>query len=295
MSMELPVVIVHYESPATAVAAVASLRESTVPVAITVVDNGSTTTTTAALREGLAVVPVTIVESGDNLGFAGGANLGVSKALARHPDAEFVAVGAHDVEVAPNALARLLACAGTDRTIGVVAPRFHDLDDAGDAARFTEASRAATGDGKVLDEDWAVGALLVFRVACFQALGGFDPRLFLYYEDVDICRRARDAGWRVVLVEDALAFGHGHGIDDFVHRHMIVRNRMLSARWRKKRGAAARVVTDTFFDVTRCLIAASGPRRTSEQRAVSRGYARAEITGLAAGLRGRSGPPPGRV
>lgn len=44
---------------------------------------------------------------------------------------------------------------------------------------------------------WVTGCCLLVRRACWQELGGFDEDYFLYYEDVDLCRRARDAGWTV--------------------------------------------------------------------------------------------------
>lgn len=43
--------------------------------------------------------------------------------------------------------------------------------------------------------DWATGAAIAVRASCFRAIGGFDPGYFLYYEDTDLCRRARDAGY----------------------------------------------------------------------------------------------------
>jgi GT2 family glycosyltransferase len=45
--------------------------------------------------------------------------------------------------------------------------------------------------------DWATGCCLLVRRACWKQLGGLDPDFFLYYEDVDLCRRARAAGWSV--------------------------------------------------------------------------------------------------
>jgi N-acetylglucosaminyl-diphospho-decaprenol L-rhamnosyltransferase len=45
--------------------------------------------------------------------------------------------------------------------------------------------------------DWATGCCLLVRRHCWDQLGGLDPAYFLYYEDVDLCRRARDAGWSV--------------------------------------------------------------------------------------------------
>ena len=47
--------------------------------------------------------------------------------------------------------------------------------------------------------DWAAGMFMLFRAAEFAVLGGFDDRYFLYYEDVDICKRAWQAGMKVVV------------------------------------------------------------------------------------------------
>jgi GT2 family glycosyltransferase len=45
--------------------------------------------------------------------------------------------------------------------------------------------------------DWVTGGCLLVRRACFQQLQGLDESFFLYYEDVDFCRRAAEAGWSV--------------------------------------------------------------------------------------------------
>ncbi len=56
--------------------------------------------------------------------------------------------------------------------------------------------RALTADERV-QVPWVTGCCFLVRQACGQQLGGFDERYFLYYEDVDFCRRAHDAGWSV--------------------------------------------------------------------------------------------------
>ncbi|MDB5309052.1 MAG: wbbL 2 [Gemmataceae bacterium] len=45
--------------------------------------------------------------------------------------------------------------------------------------------------------EWVTGGCLLVRRDCFAQLGGLDESFFLYYEDVDFCRRAADAGWSV--------------------------------------------------------------------------------------------------
>lgn len=51
--------------------------------------------------------------------------------------------------------------------------------------------------------DWIAGMFLLFRSEAFRSVHGFDERYFLYYEDVDLCRRLRRRGDRVVYVPDA--------------------------------------------------------------------------------------------
>lgn len=55
-------------------------------------------------------------------------------------------------------------------------------------------------EDKPIVVDWAAGMFVVFRRECYQAVRGFDDkRFFMYMEDVDICRRLKANGWRVVL------------------------------------------------------------------------------------------------
>jgi GT2 family glycosyltransferase len=56
---------------------------------------------------------------------------------------------------------------------------------------------------------WVTGCCLLVRRDCLRDLGGFDPDYFLYYEDVDLCRRARQRGWSV-WHEPALRAVHHH-------------------------------------------------------------------------------------
>ncbi len=50
------------------------------------------------------------------------------------------------------------------------------------------------------DVPWATGACLLIARACWEDLGGFDERFFMYCEDVDFCQRAGQRGWRVAYL-----------------------------------------------------------------------------------------------
>jgi GT2 family glycosyltransferase len=81
---------------------------------------------------------------------------------------------------------------------------------------------------------WVTGCCLLVRRSCLQDLGGFDERFFLYYEDVDLCRRARARGWSV-WYDPTLRAVHYHPVHDrgippllrLITRHSLL---MYSAR-----------------------------------------------------------------
>jgi GT2 family glycosyltransferase len=58
--------------------------------------------------------------------------------------------------------------------------------------------------------DWVGGMCMVFPVAVFKQLGGFDQRYFLYYEDVDLCGRLKLSGYHAVVCPQATVIHHAH-------------------------------------------------------------------------------------
>jgi len=118
-----------------------------------------------------------------------------------------------DIRLAANPFPELMRELQRDRT-GVVAPRI--VDPSGrteDSARrfptLWSLVAKALGHANALDyeigampfsPDWVAGMFMLFKQEAFRAVGGFDERYFLYYEDVDICARLRAAGYAIHLV-----------------------------------------------------------------------------------------------
>jgi GT2 family glycosyltransferase len=78
--------------------------------------------------------------------------------------------------------------------------------------------------------DWATGCCLLIRRTCWRQLGGLDPDYFLYYEDVDFCRRARAAGWTVVHEPSPSAIHHHplHARTVPAHVRLVTRHAFLT-------------------------------------------------------------------
>lgn len=78
--------------------------------------------------------------------------------------------------------------------------------------------------------DWVTGCCLLVRRSCWEDLGGLDGDFFLYYEDVDLCRRARERGW-TVWHEPALSATHHqplHARRVPAHLRLVTRHALLT-------------------------------------------------------------------
>jgi GT2 family glycosyltransferase len=120
--------------------------------------------------------------------------------------------------------------------------------------RYTVQSR---GDG-IREVDWAQSAALLVRRAAAEEIGWFDPAFFVYSDEVDFCKRLRDAGWAILYVPQARAVHHEQLATTRVPERRIVefsRNRDLYLR--KHHSAATAVVVRWLTAWTYALRAAA--------------------------------------
>lgn len=173
-----------------------------------VVDNASRDGSRAiAARHGARVIA-----NARNEGYGRGNNIGIAAA-----DSPYVLIVNPDLELKTGAAAALLAAAERYPDAGMLAPRI--VEPSGRVflqprSLLSPPHLNRSGAMEVPEGDACLpflsGACLLIRRELFQALGGFDPAIFLFYEDDDLCRRMRDAGHALVHVHDAEA-RHGRG------------------------------------------------------------------------------------
>ncbi len=206
--MQTAVYIPNYNGAQRIGRALRSLREQSRPVEVVVVDNGSGDESTALLREEFP--EVRLVELDRNVGFGPAIN----RAVATHPADSLILLN-DDAECEPRFVEALLE--GLGEGIGSVAgvllqERSPDLvDSAGVVADSTlmgfdylhgEPAEAALGAPAPLGPTGGAG---LYRRQAFEAVGGFDERIFLYYEDLDLALRMAAGGTRCRLAGEARA------------------------------------------------------------------------------------------
>jgi len=208
---------------------------------VTVVDNGSTDGSPDAVRR--AFPQVDVLETGANLGYAGGNNRGLERALAR--GAPYILLLNNDTTVVPDMLTHLVSALEAEPTVGVAGPTIYYADrpeviwTAGGAIDWRRGDTRMIGldepDGGQFgtvprEVDFVSGCAMLLRREVPERVGLLDERFFLYYEEVEWCVRARRAGFRIIHVPPARVWHRirpqAQAESPTVHYYMT-RNRLL--------------------------------------------------------------------
>jgi len=235
----IAVVVVAHESAASIDDCLMRLRVAHGVDEIRVVDNASTDGTLEIVqRHALQDARVRFIANPDNPGFAVGCNQG-----ARDSRSPWLAFVNPDLMVEADTLSRLRAHAGDaggDVLLGVDLVGEDGVRDAAARRRdpvFAAMLRSPAGASRLgvpVDEDAALqpvdavsGALMLLPRGLFDRLGGLDEGYRLHAEDMDLCRRARQAGARVAVANDIRVL-HLRGVSS--------RARPVFVEWHKHRG-----------------------------------------------------------
>ena len=191
----------------------------------------------------------TVLEMRKNLGFPAAVNRGLDAVTA-----PFTLLLNPDLVVGPGAIDRCLKCLKGDATIGAVGPATtmpdgqpeppaarHDrrawhivIESLGLVHLSRRFDRQMIHDRSVdRDVDAINGGFMLMRTATLRTLGGLDESAFMYLEDVDLCRRLRDAGYRIRFLSSATAV-HDAGAStrqgDSRRRHRVPPSHRLGHR-----------------------------------------------------------------
>jgi len=244
VSARLGVVVVHWQDAGETLACVQSLAAEP-PDDLVVVDNGSREPVADLLARHAPHADVVRVP--ENRGYAGGANVGIERVLAR--GADVVLVLNNDARLYAGAQAAARQALDADPRIAVVGARVVTREDparlwlAWGEVTYRQSLVALHGadvtDGPAWrvarDVDWVAGCAMWFRADALRALGLLDETFFAYHEEVDWCARARGGGWRVVYWPEAVVThtgrgSHGSARSIRIRKYFAARNTLLFAR-----------------------------------------------------------------
>ena len=296
------VVVLSYRGRNDTLRCVASLVDGNAEAQVVVVDNGSGDGVLEEVRRRWPDVET--VQTGDNLGFAGGMNRGVQWALAR--DAASVTVLNNDTVVPPGVIAALVERA---RQGVAVSPEVRYASNGavwfggGVVDRATGLARHLSDD-EIADSfpepgprsvETLAGCCVTASADVWRAVGGFDERFFLIFEDADWSLRARGLGVDLV-VDPSVHIDHAVSASFVEDRAVLglyyyARNGLLfGRRWRTATNTEDRYGAYRFLR-RHVLPEVTGAWRRGDRRAA---WHRQQVLALAVThhLRGRYGRAP---
>jgi len=227
--MKLSVIIVSYNSGSLVGSNIESLYREGLPekTEIIVVDNNSKDDTVAFLRSDFP--EITLIANKENLGLAKAVNQGIEAA-----SGDYYLMLNPDIIALPNAVKNLVQFMDEHDDVGLAGGKL--LSPNGELQhscyrfytpltvlyRRTPLGKTKAGQraidrflmsdfdhASIKDVDWLMGSCYCLRRKAVDQVGGMDERFFLYFEDVDWCRRFWEKNWRVTYVPQA-TFSHFH-------------------------------------------------------------------------------------
>lgn len=265
--MKLSIIIVSYNTLQFVDACLSSIVRQAFRhnLEIIVVDNCSSDGSVGHIRQKFP--QITLIENPANMGFAAANNMGI-----RQAKGEYILLLNSDTELIDNGLDTLIDVMGNRPDVAVVACRLLNTDGTTQTSlrRFPHLLSAymdalfipslavhirALGKMTLLDADLGTehdvqqpsGAFLMIRASVIEQIGVLDEHFFMYYEDVDYCKRVIDAGYRIVYYP-AVAVTHHAGKTFSRHRWKATRYRLVSkVKYYRKyypwSGTAIRILT----------------------------------------------------
>jgi len=191
---------------------------------VVIADNASTDDSVEFIRQRYPTIR--IIQNDQNYGFTGGYNRVLSQI-----DADYYILLNSDVEVLPDWIAPVIDLMESDPLIAVAAPKIksfvqRDLfEHAGAAGGFIDSYGYMFCRGRIfyeIEKDqgqyqqsgevfWATGAAMFIKKHCWVEAAGFDDRFFAHMEEIDLCWRLKNKGYKVMYCAESEVFHLGGG------------------------------------------------------------------------------------
>ncbi len=148
---------------------------------------------------------ILLIKNNKNSGFGAGNNIGAKKAKG-----EYLFFLNSDTIIRNNILRLAEVYLEKEKNIGILAPKLNIKDGSeqknayGDfptvfSIIFNKFKSDKIEERKIFEKDWVSGAAFFIKKSIFNKVGGFDENIFMYFEDIDLCKRVRDIGFKIVV------------------------------------------------------------------------------------------------
>jgi GT2 family glycosyltransferase len=210
---------------------------------IIVGDNASTDGSVEFIRQ--EYPSIRVIQNDDNYGFTGGYNRVLAKV-----EADYYILLNSDVEVSPGWITPVIELMESDPLIAAAAPKIRAynqkeyFEHAGAAGGFIDAYGYPFCQGRIfyeIEQDngqyqqsgevfWATGAAMFVKSKCWRDAGGFDERFFAHMEEIDLCWRLKNMGYKIIYCAESEVFHLGGGtlnVENPFKTYLNFRNNLL--------------------------------------------------------------------
>jgi len=195
---------------------------------IYVIDNHSTDEVCVYVKDNFPTV--NIIELSSNEGFAGGYNTGLSQI-----EADYFVLLNQDVEVPKNWIQPIIDEMESDAKLAICQPKIlaqknkTAFEYAGAAGGFIDFLGYPFCRGRIFDSlendngqynepmecFWASGAAFFIRANVFKSFGGFDATFFAHFEEIDLCWRVKNAGYKIAVIPQSFVYHVGGSVIEY--------------------------------------------------------------------------------
>ncbi|QQL51116.1 glycosyltransferase family 2 protein [Mucilaginibacter ginkgonis] len=233
---------------------------------------------------------VTVIQNNNNYGFTGGYNR-----VLKQVDAEYFILLNSDIEVRPGWIEPVINMMQADDSIAAAAPKIkafsqqNTFEHAGAAGGFIDRFGYPFCRGRIfyeVEEDkgqyntsgeifWASGAALFIKKKCWEETGGFDEQFFAHMEEIDLCWRLKNQGYKIMYCAESEVYHVGGGTLDKENpfkTYLNFRNNLLLLKKNLPAYKSVPVITLRFFMDTLAIARFMNEGKRKDAWAVSRAH-----------------------